>query len=331
MAASIKSTEGTEGLQKTEDMPKNIGQTSYGKDLLSEYEKAYKTIMVTAPNSDKFSTLKKKALIQYANALQKLIQAKSQNLEANDIIEDVIQSKNKLEALEKIQAAPKVEEVAAESKAEKRAKPKKVKKEKRTLPTEEELLGRLQHAKKVAAADKVKKQMMKTSVIIAGDNDATDIIPENLHLAEVKPAAPLLQKNHSYLSDYLTTSLPAAKDEKTESKRAAKEKRKAEKLRHIESVPAPVEEDEFYQKVLNEKQKAKDGKLERAEAKNEEKKEFAKHKLAQSQRNIDYSILKAKGLTRKRNKRDRNPRIKLKYKYAKAIKQRKVCFFMFMQ
>ena len=41
------------------------------------------------------------------------------------------------------------------------------------------------------------------------------------------------------------------------------------------------------------------------------------------QRNINYDMMKAKGLTRKRKKIDRNPRVKLREKYRKALVKRK--------
>lgn len=41
------------------------------------------------------------------------------------------------------------------------------------------------------------------------------------------------------------------------------------------------------------------------------------------QRNVNYDMMKNKGLTRKRKKIDRNPRAKHRAKYEKAIKKRK--------
>ena len=40
-------------------------------------------------------------------------------------------------------------------------------------------------------------------------------------------------------------------------------------------------------------------------------------------RNVNYAIMKSKGLTRKRKKIDRNPRVKHREKYKKAIQKRK--------
>ena len=40
------------------------------------------------------------------------------------------------------------------------------------------------------------------------------------------------------------------------------------------------------------------------------------------QRNINYDIMKAKGLTRKRKKSDRNSRVKFREKYRKALIKR---------
>eukprot|EP01022_Parablepharisma_sp_SALTPOND_P020060 TRINITY_DN3541_c0_g1_i1.p2 TRINITY_DN3541_c0_g1~~TRINITY_DN3541_c0_g1_i1.p2 ORF type:complete len:446 (+),score=82.23 TRINITY_DN3541_c0_g1_i1:3653-4990(+) len=295
-----------DGLQKVEDMPKSIGQTPYGKDLLAEYEKAYQEILATSSSQikDKYNEVKRSALLQYANNLQRLIQAKSQNLEANDLIEDVIHSKSKVEALEALKPIEVVKEQPKQKKVKAVSKPK-------ILETPSIV------KRKVKMAE---KNMVKTSLIIAGGSkQAEDKIAEEL-------AAPLPQKGHSYLADYLTGNLPAVKEDKAGTKKK-KEKVKAEaKMRHIENPPSPVEEDEFYQKVLQEKQKTKEEKVKRLEEKEEEKKEKAKEMFSQAQRNINYSILKAKGLTRKRNKRDRNPRIKLKYKYDKAVRQRKVLF-----
>ncbi len=47
-----------------------------------------------------------------------------------------------------------------------------------------------------------------------------------------------------------------------------------------------------------------------------------KHEM--NQRNINYRMLKNKGLTRKRKREDRNPRVKLKNKFKRAEKKRKV-------
>ena len=41
------------------------------------------------------------------------------------------------------------------------------------------------------------------------------------------------------------------------------------------------------------------------------------------QRNINYNIEKAKGITRKRKKEDANPRVKKRYKYEKLVKAHK--------
>ena len=41
------------------------------------------------------------------------------------------------------------------------------------------------------------------------------------------------------------------------------------------------------------------------------------------QRNINYVIMKSKGLTRKRKKIDRNSRVKFRNKYDKALQKRK--------
>lgn len=42
-----------------------------------------------------------------------------------------------------------------------------------------------------------------------------------------------------------------------------------------------------------------------------------------AQRNVNYQIMKNKGLTRNRKKIDRNSRVKLRVKYDKALKKRK--------
>lgn len=41
------------------------------------------------------------------------------------------------------------------------------------------------------------------------------------------------------------------------------------------------------------------------------------------QRNINYDIMKAKGITRKRKKEDKNPRTKKRRKYEKMVKSHK--------
>ena len=109
-----------------------------------------------------------------------------------------------------------------------------------------------------------------------------------------------------------------------------KEKRKM-KRKHIETQPQKKEEYEFYKKIIKEKKEAKEEKLKKIEEKKEEKKNHANQLFAKAQRNINYNILKAKGLTRKRKKCDRNPRIKLRRKYEKAVKLRRVISYIIIQ
>jgi len=40
-------------------------------------------------------------------------------------------------------------------------------------------------------------------------------------------------------------------------------------------------------------------------------------------RNINYDIMKAKGITRKRKKEDKNPRVAKRHKYEKMVKKHK--------
>jgi U3 small nucleolar RNA-associated protein 3 len=48
-----------------------------------------------------------------------------------------------------------------------------------------------------------------------------------------------------------------------------------------------------------------------------------KHQNESIVRNVNYTIMKSKGLTRKRKKIDRNPRVKHREKYRKALQKRK--------
>eukprot|EP00826_Nyctotherus_ovalis_P044651 TRINITY_DN4836_c0_g3_i5.p1 TRINITY_DN4836_c0_g3~~TRINITY_DN4836_c0_g3_i5.p1 ORF type:complete len:160 (+),score=68.28 TRINITY_DN4836_c0_g3_i5:262-741(+) len=153
--------------------------------------------------------------------------------------------------------------------------------------------------------------MTKTSLLVGRNRNIEEDEAE-------EGESQLLQKGHSYLADYLKPSLPEVK-----VKAEQKAKRK-EKLRRIGKTPLPAEEDAFYQKVLQEKEEAKEKRQERIKAKKEEKKRQADEMFSIAQRNVNYSILKAKGLTRKRKKCDRNPRVKLKRKYEKAVKLRNV-------
>ena len=120
------------------------------------------------------------------------------------------------------------------------------------------------------------------------------------------------------------TNEKSAKEEKALRKQLAREK-DAVKKRKLE--PSLKEEDEFYQSVVLEQQQAKATKLQKIVDGKEEHKEKAKQMYAKAQRNINYNILKAKGLTRKRKKIDRNPRVKLRSKYEKAVRIRKVFIY----
>lgn len=51
--------------------------------------------------------------------------------------------------------------------------------------------------------------------------------------------------------------------------------------------------------------------------------ESLKHQNEAIARNVNYTIMKSKGLTRKRKKIDRNPRVKHREKYRKALAKRK--------
>lgn len=49
------------------------------------------------------------------------------------------------------------------------------------------------------------------------------------------------------------------------------------------------------------------------------------------QRNVGYDILKSKGITRKRKKEDKNPRVKKRMKYEKLLKKRNALVQEFKQ
>ena len=49
------------------------------------------------------------------------------------------------------------------------------------------------------------------------------------------------------------------------------------------------------------------------------------------QRNVSYDILKSKGITRKRKKEDKNPRVKKRMKYEKLLKKRNAMVQEFKQ
>ena len=49
------------------------------------------------------------------------------------------------------------------------------------------------------------------------------------------------------------------------------------------------------------------------------------------QRNVGYDILKSKGITRKRKKEDKNPRVKKRMKYEKLLKKRNAMVSEFKQ
>jgi len=284
-------------LPKAEDLPKNISQSAYGKDLMEEYEKVYDQI-VNGNVEDKYGSLKRSTLMEYANALQRLIQTKSQNLEGNDIIEEIINYRAKLEELQSIEAADTSKKVVSEPVKE-IPKVKKVKKIK-------------EYVEEVKEIPKSKKKTLKTSLIVGRNKNLEQEVEEN--------ESKLIQRGKSYLEDYLTSTIPNSK-EKLEDKVIRKKKQ-----RRIANLPLPTEEDDFYKQILKEKEEAKERKLERIKTKKEEKKEQANEKFSIAQRNVNYNILKAKGLTRKRKKSDRNSRVKLRRKYDKAVKLRRVIF-----
>jgi len=310
-----KQVENIEGLTKVSELPKSIGQTPYGQDLLSEYEKIYNKISLLESDktNEKAYKLQKNTMLQYALNLQKLILAKSQNLEANELIEEVIRSRKKVDILSDI------------IKPTLKPQPE-IPIEKPNLEKNQSIEIKPKHAlkRKLIPIEKPAKKVKKALIITSGNSEEIPVETQNDTNSE-----PLLKKGHSFLSDYLTNTVPVTQEE---SKRAQKKKQKEQKaaLRHIEEQPEKEEEDEFYQKILQEKENAKLNKLKKEEAKIDAMKNKSAQAFSVAQRNINYSILKAKGLTRKRKKIDRNSRVKLRYKYEKAVKARRVFFIFIM-
>ena len=79
----------------------------------------------------------------------------------------------------------------------------------------------------------------------------------------------------------------------------------------------------MYQQALDQRKNKREQKAEFK--KDKEKKILADvEKMGQEiQRMATYKIRKGKGIERKRKKEDRNPRVKLKNKYARALKKRR--------
>ncbi len=72
--------------------------------------------------------------------------------------------------------------------------------------------------------------------------------------------------------------------------------------------------------------KKRELKLQKKEKAKEERAELDKqidHQNESIMRNVNYMIMKSKGLTRKRKKIDRNSRVKFREKYRKALQKRK--------
>ena len=124
------------------------------------------------------------------------------------------------------------------------------------------------------------------------------------------------------------------------SKKAAKQRLEDEKLKQEqeEKIQKDAKKNrEQYETQKKKKQEEDAAEQERLEKKRESKllkKEQAKDERGQLDRQIDrqnqsitrnvnYTIMKSKGLTRKRKKIDRNSRVKFREKYSKAIQKRK--------
>ncbi len=328
-------------LAKPDDLPKNVGQTEYGQGLISEYEQTYKRVQeaTAAATKDKFHNMMLQTLVQYAGSLQRLIQAKSQDREANDAVEEVLQVKRKLHDLEKIAPAGEMQlssalpNSAAKSKLAGSAKLKLKLKKKRVLVTRHEDLEpaeKMRAIEKPAVAAK-KDGGMKTSLIVAG-HDSEDELPAE---PEIPVGAKLPQKGYSYLEDYLNPKSGAVPVAMSKAEKKAERKRKARAEAELDgkkikrshppegNVAKIGEEDAVYQQAFQDQQAAKADRVHRVELKKEEHKKNAESMFATAQRNINYNILKAKGLTRRRKKIDRNPRVKLRAKYDRAVRSRR--------
>lgn len=84
------------------------------------------------------------------------------------------------------------------------------------------------------------------------------------------------------------------------------------------------------QKDLEARQKRREEKLATKAAKKESNKETIESRQGEIAamekdivRNVNYAIMKSKGITRKRKKEDRNSRVKFREKYRKALQKRK--------
>lgn len=296
-------------MPKLEDLPKNLSKLAYGDNIVEEYKNAYTQLSELATqNSEinqeekKYNEMRKKSLIQYANSLQLLIQAKSQNREANDLIEEVLQNHNKLLELEKAKKIPEREDKEGGGINNK-------------LPAEHKKIALKQKKKKPIEKIEEPTKKMKTSLIISGN--------EQIEEKEAEKSVPLPSKGHSYLNEYLKLQPTPSAEENKQPKKKKEDKAKDKTNKKVKMLKI-TEEDEFYQKAYKDQQNAIQEKKNLIEKEKEQHKQHAKKMFEKAQRNIDYNILKAKGLTRKRKKIDRNPRVKLRAKYEKAVKQRKV-------
>lgn len=84
-----------------------------------------------------------------------------------------------------------------------------------------------------------------------------------------------------------------------------------------------VQGDSLYEGHKQKLRDKKHHKKEQAKEVKKEKLEDVKSMGEDIQRNVNYVIMKSKGLTRKRKKIDRNPRVKHREKYRKALIKRR--------
>ena len=122
-------------------------------------------------------------------------------------------------------------------------------------------------------------------------------------------------------------------DDEEKEKQAKKNRAKvAKKIEYQKAETEYIEDkmevqdrtiDAVYQEEVEKRQKKRDQKAVFKKDKHDQTMKDVKEMDKSIQRMANYRIRKAKGIQRKKKKEDRNPRIKLKNKYNRALKKRR--------
>lgn len=114
--------------------------------------------------------------------------------------------------------------------------------------------------------------------------------------------------------------------EREEQEAKRKEQEQSDKQKYEQRKKKREEEEEQEKNIEKAREAKRLAKIEKKEKANEAREaleESLKHQNEAIARNVNYTIMKSKGLTRKRKKIDRNPRVKHREKCRKALAKRK--------